>query len=192
MSKLIVITGPSGVGKGTLIKSLLQNHPELYLSISATTRKPREGEINGKHYYFLSVNEFKEMVEAGELIEWAEYAGNFYGTPKSKVEDQLNQGRFVILEIELKGARQIKQTYPEALRVFILPPSNEELERRLRGRGTDAEEVIAKRLLQAQEEIAASNEFDIQIVNEDLEKTIVEVESALFGEKKHQALTIIS
>lgn len=192
MSKLIVITGPSGVGKGTIIKSLLKNHPEVYLSISATTRKPREGEINGTHYYFLNVTEFKQRVEAGEFLEWAEYAGNFYGTLKSKVQDQLNQGLFVILEIELEGARQIKQTYPEALRLFILPPSNEELERRLRGRGTDAEEVIAKRLLKAQEEIAASHEFDRQIVNEDLEKTMVEVESALFGEKKHQPLSFIS
>ncbi len=133
--KLIVLTGPSGVGKGTLLRSLLKRHPDLYLSISVTTRAPRPGEVHGKDYYFVSRSTFKRMVANGELLEWAEFAGNGYGTPRDPVEEQIRQGKWVILEIELQGARQIRQTFPEALRIFILPPSLPELEYRIRSRG---------------------------------------------------------
>ncbi|MGK7874813.1 MAG: guanylate kinase [Xenococcaceae cyanobacterium] len=178
--KLIVLTGPSGVGKGTVLRSLLVRHPELYLSVSATTRTPRPGEIDGKDYYFVSREEFEAMVKADRLLEWAEYAGNYYGTPRLKVEEQINQGKLVLLEIEVVGARAIKQTFPNALRLFILPPSVPELERRLRGRGNDSEKAISRRLERAQAEIAASSEFDRQIVNEDIETAIEEIEAAIF------------
>ena len=137
--KLVVITGPSGVGKGTLVRSLLSRHPELYLSISATTRQPRTGEINGKDYYFVTPSEFEQKIESGQLLEWAKYAGNYYGTPRAPVEQQIEQGKTVILEIEVLGARQVKETFSNALLLFILPPSEQELERRLRGRGNDEE-----------------------------------------------------
>jgi guanylate kinase len=178
--RLIVLTGPSGVGKGTLLTSLLQRHPDLYLSISMTTRNPRPGEINGKNYYFVTRPEFERLVAQGELLEWAEFAGNFYGTPRQPVEEQVRAGRWVILEIELEGARQIRRTFPSALRMFIAPPSLEELESRIRGRATESEEAIARRLLRAREEITAANEFDIQIVNDDFDKTLLEIEQALF------------
>lgn len=177
--KTIVLTGPSGVGKGTLVRSLLARHPELYLSISTTTRNPRAGEIDGKHYYFVTKEEFEQAIAAGQLLEWAEYAGNYYGTPRDRVEEQLACGRSVLLEIEVVGARQIKQAFPQTLCIFILPPSVSELERRLRGRGKDPEEAIARRLERAQEELAASNEFDLQIVNDDLETAIAEIEAAI-------------
>lgn len=179
--KLIVITGPSGVGKGTLLRSLIQRHPELYFSISATTRQPRPGEIEGQHYYFVSRDKFEQMVAADELLEWAEYAGNYYGTPRLQVQQQIQQGRLVILEIEVVGARKINQTFPTALRIFILPPSLAELERRIRVRGQDSEEAIARRLTQAEAEIAAADEFDVQIVNDDLETALIRLESIIFA-----------
>ncbi len=180
--KLIVLTGPSGVGKGTLLRSLLKRHPELYLSVSATTRQPRPGEIDGQHYYFVSRDKFEQMVAAGELLEWAEYAGNYYGTPRPPVEQHIQLGRSVILEIEVVGARKIHNSFPTALRIFILPPSLYELERRIRLRGQDSEEAIARRLSRASSEIDAANEFDVQIVNHDLEKALVSIEAVIFGE----------
>jgi guanylate kinase len=179
--KLIVLTGPSGVGKGTLLRSLVERHPELYLSTSATTRAPRIGEIDGKNYFFLSRTAFERLIAAGELLEWAEFAGNFYGTPRQPVEEQIRQGRWVILEIELEGARQIRQHFPEALRIFILPPSLPELEFRIRLRGTETEEAIARRLQRAQEEIDAATEFDTQIVNDDFDQALDRIETTLFA-----------
>ncbi len=179
--KLVVLTGPSGVGKGTLLRSLLQRHPELYVSVSATTRTPRLGEIDGKDYYFVSRDKFEQMVASGELLEWAEFAGNCYGTPRAPVEENIRQGKWVILEIELQGARQIRQTFPEALRIFILPPSLPELEYRIRNRGQDTEEAISRRLKRAQEEIDAASEFDIQIINDDFEKALEGIEDTLFA-----------
>ena len=181
--KLIVITGPSGVGKGTIVLLLHTRHPELYLSISATTRKPRPGEIDGRDYYFVDRQKFTTMIQKEEFLEWAEYAGNYYGTPRNKVEEQINLGRLILLEIELVGARAITQIFPEAMRLFILPPSLAELERRLRSRGKDSEEAIIRRLARAKAEIAASKEFSHCIVNDDLEKTIQAVEKLIFEEK---------
>jgi guanylate kinase len=181
VGKLIVLTGPSGVGKGTLLRSLLQRHPELYLSVSATTRQPRPGEIDGQHYYFVSRDKFEQMVSAGELLEWAEYAGNYYGTPRTPVERQVQLGQSVILEIEVVGARKIHHTFPTALRLFVLPPSLAELEQRIRGRGQDSEEAIARRLSRAKAEIEAADEFDVQIVNDDMEQALLLIEAAIFG-----------
>lgn len=178
--RLIVMTGPSGVGKGTLVRALLQRHPELYLSVSVTTRIPRPGEVEGKNYYFVTRSQFERMVQEGELLEWAEFAGNYYGTPRQPVLKQIQMGRWVLLEIELEGARQIYETFPEALRIFILPPSLEELECRLRGRGQDPETAIARRLKRAEEEIASAREFDLQIVNDDFEQALEQLEAALF------------
>lgn len=179
--RLIVLTGPSGVGKGTLVRSLLKRHPELYLSISVTTRSPRPGEIDGKHYYFVSRSQFQQMVAKGELLEWAEFAGNYYGTPRVPVEEQISLGKSVVLEIELEGARAIRKTFPRSLRIFVLPPSLKELEQRLRGRGQDSEEAIARRLQRAQEEINAATEFDFKIINDNFETALNQIEAALFG-----------
>jgi len=178
--RLIVVTGPSGVGKGTLVRLLLQKHPQLYLSISTTTRQPRPSEVEGQHYYFVSQDTFKEMVSANDLLEWAEYAGNYYGTPRKPVDQHIQRGESVLLEIELEGARQIQQTFPTALRIFILPPNMAELEQRLRGRGQDNQEAIARRLERAKAEIEAVDEFDLQIVNDNLEEALSKLEAAIF------------
>lgn len=178
--KLIVITGPSGVGKGTLIRLLLQRHPQLRISVSATTREPRPGETDGIEYYFLNKRDFETAILNQELLEWAEYAGNYYGTPKTQVVQQIELGNYVLLEIELAGARAIANIFPEACRIFILPPSIEDLEARIRNRGTNSEESITSRLAIARREIAASEEFDFQIVNDDVEQAIAKLESAIF------------
>lgn len=179
--KPILITGPSGVGKGTIVRSLLQRHPELCLSISTTTRNPRPGEIDGVDYYFTSRNAFEKAIAGSEFLEWTKYAGNYYGTPKTQVKELLEQGKLVILEIELLGARAIAETFPDALRIFILPPSLAQLEARLRKRGKDSESAIEKRLMRAKEEIAAKDEFEIQIVNDNLAQTITQIEQVIFS-----------
>ncbi|MEO0926734.1 MAG: guanylate kinase [Cyanobacteria bacterium J06643_13] len=179
--KLIVITGPSGVGKGTLVSLLLKRHPQLRVSTSATTREPRPGETDGVEYYFLSKKDFETAIFNHELLEWAEYAGNYYGTPKAPVLEQIEQGNYILLEIELAGARAIANIFPAARRIFILPPSIEALEKRIRSRGTNSEESIANRLEIARQEIAASSEFDVEIVNDDLEGAIAKLESAIFN-----------
>ena len=178
--QLIVLAGPSGVGKGTLLRRLLQDRPELGVSVSATTRQPRSGEIDGKHYHFVSRDHFSEMVEAGELLEWAEFAGNCYGTPKAPIEAAIKKGQSVILEIELLGARQIRQNFPAAKQIFVRPPDEAALEKRIRSRGQDSEEAIAKRLAQAKVELAAADEFDWIIINDDLEQAVAQLESAIF------------
>jgi len=178
---LTVLTGPSGVGKGTLVKLLRERHPDLYLSVSATTRSPRDGEVDGQDYFFVSRDRFMAMAEAGDLLEWAEFAGNCYGTPRQPIVERLARGEQVLLEIELEGARQVKTTFPEAFRVFVLPPSLDELERRLRSRGQDAEAAIERRLARAREEVAAADEFDQQVVNDDLDKALIQLESIMFS-----------
>ena len=184
LGKLIVIAGPSGVGKGTLVSMLLARHSQLKLSVSATTRQPRPGEREGVNYFFLSKEDFETAIVRGELLEWAQYADNYYGTPKARVIEEIERGNYVILEIEVAGARAIANIFPDAQRIFILPPSIDELEQRIRARGTNSEESIAKRLEIAKQEIAASNEFDFQIVNDDLEKAIAQLETAIFDELK--------
>ena len=179
--KLIVVTGPSGVGKGTLLKKLLQQYPDrLLFSISATTRSPRSGEENGREYFFWNREEFEQKRDAGEFLEWAEYAGNLYGTPRPPIKQAIALGQIVLLEIELKGARQVAKSFPTAKRIFIAPPSMEILEERLRQRSTDSDEQIAKRLHHAKLEVAAADEFNITIVNDDLEIAIEQLEKAIF------------
>jgi guanylate kinase len=172
-----VVTGPSGVGKGTLIRELQRRHPELALSVSATTRKPRTGEEQGRDYYFLTPEQFEDRVKRGEFLEHADYAGNRYGTPRSNLDRPL---KALVLEIEIKGAQQIKQTLPGALQVFILPPDIETLRERLVQRGTDEPEVIERRLARAREELeeakAAAGDFPHKIVNDDLNEAVHEVE----------------
>lgn len=177
---LTVLTGPSGVGKGTLLQALLQQYPDLHVSVSATTRAPRSGEVEGQHYYFLSPAKFQAMIADQAFLEWAQFAGNFYGTPRDPVMQYINQGQRVILEIELEGARQVRKTAPEAFQIFVMPPSVEELERRIRNRGQENEDAIARRLSRAKVEIAAADEFDLQIVNDDLPTALSALESALF------------
>ncbi|MEB3320114.1 MAG: guanylate kinase [Cyanobium sp.] len=176
MARLTVITGPSGVGKGTLVDRLLARHPRIWLSVSATTRAPRSGEVDGQSYFFLSRESFERQVAEGGFLEWAEFAGNLYGTPRQPVEGHLAEGRPVLLEIELEGARQVRRSFPDAYQLFLKPPSFEELERRIRGRGTDTEAAIQRRLERARVELTAEPEFDAALVNGNLEEALAEVE----------------
>jgi len=174
--KLIVISGPGGVGKST-ITSALRGDPRFWISVSATTREPRVGERDGVDYFFHSHAKFMELIQRGEFLEWAEFAGNLYGTPRSPVEEWRNLGKHVILEIEIAGARQIRAHEPQATLVFIAPPSWDELVRRLTGRGTDSPERRAARLALAEQEMAAASEFDTILVNESVEGLIAELVS---------------
>ena len=176
MAKVFVITGPSGVGKGTLIEKLLERIPELELSVSATTREPRPGEEDGRDYHFLSEAEFERRVEAGDFLEHATYSGNRYGTLREAVESRLAEGRSVVLEIEVQGARQVRAAMPEAVLIFIAPPDPAALRRRLEGRGTDTPEAIERRLRTAELELEARVEFPHVIVNDDVQKAASELE----------------
>lgn len=174
---LMVLSGFSGAGKGTLMKKLLETYDNYALSVSMTTRQPREGERDGIEYFFSTKEAFEQKIEEGGLIEYAQYCGNYYGTPKAYVEEQLANGKDVILEIEIQGALQIKEKFPEALLLFATPPSIEELEKRLRGRGTETEEVISKRLLRAGEEAEGMDAYDYLVINDDLERCVEEIHS---------------
>jgi guanylate kinase len=169
MSKVFVITGPSGVGKGTLIRELCQRVPDLELSISATTREPREGEADGRDYHFLSPEEFARRREQNDFLEFAAYSGNHYGTLRSEVEGRLEAGHSVVLEIEVQGAQQVRAAKPDSIQIFIAPPDPEVLRERLAGRGTDSVDAIDKRLETAEIELASQGDFDHLIVNDDLE-----------------------
>ncbi len=185
MSKgqLIVYSGPSGVGKGTLMYPYLQEHPEAVLSISMTTRQPRPGETDGVEYYFVSHEEFEKQIIQDGLLEYARYSGNYYGTPRKMVEERIQQGQDVVLEIEVQGAMKIKQSYPDAVFIFVLPPSFSVLEARLRGRGTESEEVIAARLAAAKRELGTAALYDYIIVNDDLEQARKRLEAVIAAAK---------
>lgn len=169
---LLVISGFAGTGKGTLVKALLDRYDNYALSVSATTRQPREGEREGVHYFYKTKEEFQKMIERGELVEYAQYVGNYYGTPRAYVEEQLEKGKDVILEIEIQGALKIKERFPDTLLLFLLPPDADTLEARLRGRGTETEEVIAQRLERAVEESGYMEQYDYLIVNDVLENCV--------------------
>ena len=185
MARVFVITGPSGVGKGTLIRGLMQRFPELELSVSATTRGPRAGERDGVDYYFLEPEEFERLIAAGEFVEHADYAGRRYGTLRSELEDRLRAGTPVVLEIEVQGARQVREAMPEAVLVFIAPPSLEELRRRLRGRATDDEAEVERRLRVAEGELQARPEFGHVVVNDSLEEALEQLTQIVARERGH-------
>jgi guanylate kinase len=182
VAKVFVITGPSGVGKGTLIRSLLDRVPELQLSVSATTRAPRPGEQDGVAYHFLERAEFDRRVAAGDFVEWAEYSGNRYGTLRSELTSTLERGWPVVLEIEVQGARQVREKMPEAVQVFIAPPSPETLRTRLIGRGTDTPEQVQRRLETAAAELGAQPEFPHVVVNDRLEEALDALVTIVQGE----------
>lgn len=168
---LTVVSGFSGAGKGTLMKELLDRY-DYRLSISATTREPREGEEDGREYFFLTREDFESMIDHGELIEWAEYVGNYYGTPRAFVQQQLKHGQDVILEIEIQGAMNVKKLFPDSLLVFVTPPDACELKNRLEGRGTESAEEIAKRLYKANEEADGMDKYDVILVNDKLDECV--------------------
>lgn len=179
---LLVISGFAGTGKGTLVASLLEKYDNYALSVSATTRAPRPGEADGVHYFFKTHDEFQQMITDGELIEYAQYVGNFYGTPRAYVEQQMEQGKDVILEIEIQGALEIKKKFPDALLLFVVPPSADTLEQRLRGRGTETPEVIGQRLKRAVEEAEFVKDYDYLIVNDDLITCVDEMHAIIQSE----------
>lgn len=180
---LVVISAPSGGGKGTIIKELFNRDPNLRFSISATTRSPRPGEENGKQYYFISREEFEGLIGEGKMLEYAEYVGNYYGTPRDPVEEWTAQGHDVILEIEVQGGAQVKKLMPECVSIFVVPPSMKALGERLRGRGTEEEDVVQKRLAAAREEIPHGREYDYIVTNDRLEDAVEDICSILRAEK---------
>ena len=185
---LIVVSGFSGSGKGTIMKELLARYPDTYaLSISATTRSPREGEVDGREYFFVSKDEFEKMIAKGELIEYAKYVENYYGTPRDYVEKKLDEGKDVILEIEIQGALNVKKMFPDTLLLFVTPPSAEELKKRLVGRGTETMDVIESRMDRACEEAEGMENYDYLIVNDSLDRCVEEMHSIIRGEHRRSS-----
>ena len=186
---LLVLSGPSGAGKGTICQKLRENRNDLSYSVSATTRAPRRGEVDGKDYFFLTIDRFKEMIANDEMLEYAEIYGNYYGTPRSYVMNILDQGRDVVLEIDPQGALQIKKRFPDAVFVFIVPPSLDELTKRIYKRGTDSEEVIKRRLSAATSELAYASKYDYIIVNDEVEKASKKVSNIIDAERNRAVRT---
>ena len=180
--KSFIISGPSGVGKSTVLKELFKDRDDLYFSISATTRAPREGEVNGVHYHFIDVERFQQLIGEDAFLEYAEYVGNFYGTPKKFVDAAMDEGKDVILDIELQGAIQVTGKRPDVVRIFIAPPSWEELERRLTGRGTDSPEKIRERLVRAKVELQNANTYDYFVINDTVEQAVREINAIMLAE----------
>lgn len=180
---LVVVSAPSGGGKGTILKELFARNDNLRLSVSATTRNPRPGEENGKQYYFMSWEEFEDMIREGKMLEHAQYVGNYYGTPRGPVDKWIGEGRDVILEIEVQGGAQVKKLMPECVSVFILPPSMAVLAERLRGRGTEDEETVLKRLETARQEIPCAKDYDYVVFNDRLEDAVEDILTILRAEK---------
>ncbi len=179
---LVIFSGPSGSGKGTVLQSLLTERPDVAVSISATTRQPRPGEQDGVHYFFRQREEFEQMIREDQLLEYAEYSGNYYGTPLSFIEQQRQQGRHVVLEIEVQGALQVMQRCPDAVSIFLAPPSLAVLEERLRGRGTETEEVILRRLGEAHRELASMDKYQYIVVNREVAQAAADVDHILCAE----------
>lgn len=182
--KLFVISGSSGVGKGTVLKGFLTKNPNFMLSISCTTRAPRRGEVDGVNYFFLTKEEFQNCIDNNKFLEWAEFAGNRYGTKKKYINQCLEEGKDIILEIDTQGALQVKKQMPEAVLIFIYPPSIETLENRLRGRHTEDESTIQRRLQEVKIELERAENFDYKVVNDDLDNAIVELENIIVGEQE--------
>ncbi|AWX57066.1 MULTISPECIES: guanylate kinase [Brevibacillus] len=179
---LLVLSGPAGVGKGTVCKALREVMPDLVYSVSATTRQPRPGEVEGVNYFFKSQEEFKQMIEEDALLEWAEYVGNYYGTPRQFVDDMLNEGRDVILEIEVQGALQVKESFPQGTFLFLAPPDLNELENRIVGRGTESQEIIRKRMEVARAEIELMDHYDYVVVNDVIESACDRIQAIITAE----------
>ena len=180
---LIVVSGPSGVGKGTVLAEILKDE-NIFYSVSATTRNPREGEVDGVNYHFLTKEKFEELIADNGMLEYAKYCDNYYGTPRKAVEDKLAEGKDVILEIEVQGAMNVKKSFPEAMMVFILPPSVSELRRRLNKRGTETEEVVNKRVAEAVGEIKKAENYDYVMINGDLDEAVETLKSIIIAEKQ--------
>lgn len=179
---LLVLSGPSGVGKGTVCAALRSMETNIVYSVSATTRAPRQGEREGANYFFKTREAFERMIEQDELLEWAEYAGNYYGTPRSFVRETIEQGKDIILEIEVQGAMKVKKKFPEAIFIFLAPPSMEELRHRIEGRGTETEEVISHRLTIASDELALMQEYDYVVVNDEVNNACNRIQSIITAE----------
>ncbi|MFZ2854634.1 MAG: guanylate kinase [Rhodocyclaceae bacterium] len=184
---LYIVTAPSGAGKTTLVRLLLENDPGIRLSISCTTRMPRNGEADGREYHFLDVPDFLARIESGDFLEWAEVHGNYYGTSRSGIEGEMAAGRDVLLEIDWQGAQQVRKLFPAAIGVFILPPSVDELASRLSGRATDSAETIARRLAAARDEMRHMAEFDYVIINDDLQQALTDLLSVVRASRLHYA-----
>lgn len=192
--KTFIVSGPSGVGKSTVLKALLERRENVFFSVSATTREARSGETDGVHYHFLNVDTFRQWIAQGEFLEYAEYVGNFYGTPKRYVDEAMDQGRDVILDIEIQGAIQVKGKRPETVSIFIAPPSWAELERRLTERGTDSPDKIQKRLLRAKVEFQTAHTYDYFVINDNVENAVRELDAIMTAEhcKPKERMEIIN
>ena len=192
--KTFIISGPSGVGKSTVLSALLERRPNVYFSVSATTRDPRPGELDGIHYHFMDVDSFRKWIAMDQFLEYAEYVGNFYGTPKRFVDEAMEQGKDVILDIEVQGAIQVTSKRPDTVRIFIAPPSWAELERRLKERGTDSKDKIQKRLLRAKVEFQTAHTYDYFVINDTVENAVKELDAIMTAEhcKPKERMEIIN